>query len=131
MTTRTNTNRHGKTRTVIDGVKVGFAAAGIIGAMTAAVLAAEPVAHANTNGAFSGPEGDADGYAYLIDISPYLTGGSPADAAALGRQVCGQLADGVSEGRLIYAGSSNGKVSISDSRYIVHGAEWHFCPTYY
>jgi hypothetical protein len=121
----------------LDSIKVAAAAASIFGAMTAAVIALEPVAHANGNGAFSGPEGDADGYAYFIDISPYLTGGSPADAAALGRQVCGELADGASEGRLIYAGSAGGKVPISDSTFIIHGAEfihgaeWHFCPSYY
>jgi hypothetical protein len=102
----------------------------LAGAAVAVSLGAG-VAHAD-NGPFSGPMGDHDASAYWVDVSS-VANGSLSSATGLAYTICSKLADGFSEGRLIavIAQTPDTTTSVSDARYVVHAAEWHFCPTYY
>jgi Protein of unknown function (DUF732) len=101
--------------------------------VVAAISLGAGVAQAHTdNGPFSGPQGDRDASAYWVDVNPFGSG-SVTSASRLANTICSKLADGFSEGRLIavIAQTPDTTTAVSDATFIVHAAEWHFCPTYY
>ena len=89
-------------------------------------LALAPIAHADT-GAFSGTQGDHDAHAYWVDARGAGLSGTLADAARLANVICMRLGNGESESQLI-AGGAGGKQSIDTATFLIHAAEWHFCP---
>ena len=93
-----------------------------------AILANVPPAQAFP---FSGPQGDDDDSAYYVDIEPFVNGATVAKAGTLGRGICARLSEGHSEGQLIAMMSQLPNGTVSDAKYIVHAAEWHYCPDYY
>jgi hypothetical protein len=96
----------------------------------AAAVSFAGVAHAD-NGPFSGPQGDHDVSAYWVDVSSFGSG-SMASAAGLASAICLRLTQGASEGQLIAAlAQPPYPTPVPDATFIVHAAEWHFCPTYY
>ncbi|BBX44992.1 hypothetical protein GCM10009641_24160 [Mycobacterium cookii] len=90
------------------------------------------LASAGPNGAFSGPEGDHDAAAMFVDINYSVKDLTIAQAGQLGADICTWLANGRSEGDIVAGEVSRGAaVSVSDAQYVVHAAEWHFCPDEY
>jgi hypothetical protein len=104
----------------------------IIGGLAAVAavvgIAAAGPAHAYP---FSGPEGDQDAGAYWVDVSSYLPGWTTAKDQQLAHMICTKFADGYSEGRLVAEVAADDSSSISGIAFVVHAAEWHFCPDYY
>jgi hypothetical protein len=101
----------------------------------AAVSLGTGVAQADS-GLFSGSEGDRSGAAFTIDVADIVGGTVTAQtttkAAEMANAVCSKLGAGVSEPQLIIAiAQPPNPMPVSDARYIIHAAEWHFCPTYY
>jgi hypothetical protein len=87
------------------------------------------VAHAD-NYPFSGPMGDHDATAYWVDVSD-MGIGSVASAARLANTICTSLEQGKSEGQIIAAGAGGNQSKVDNVTFMVHAAEWHFCPDYY
>ena len=111
----------------------GLAGAGAL-AIGAAVMGANllGVAHAdNGNGAFSGPEGDRDAGAFWVDVDPVLSGWSVSKDRELANMVCSQLEAGESEGALTAEVAKGDDGGIRGITYVIHAAEWHFCPDQY
>jgi len=112
----------------------GVIAAGLMVGGAGLVLGAG-IAHAvpvGEDGAFSGPSGDQSADAYWVDLSNGTnTTGSVADAANIGHYICHQLLNGSSEGEIISNMAGGDRSQVSDIRFVVHAAEWHFCPSEY
>jgi hypothetical protein len=104
-------------------------AAGML-AGAVAVIGAGTVHASNNDFAGSGHQGDHDASAYRVDITGFATG-TVAEAGSVANGICTQLRSGVSEGRLVAAIADYQQSDVSDATYIVRGAEWHFCPSYY
>jgi hypothetical protein len=104
------------------------------GLATAAIVSASATAHAvpvgDTSSTFSGPAGDQDASAYWVDVNGFVKG-SASDAANLGRTICSALESGQSEGKVIANAAQGNQSNVSDDEYVVHAAEWHFCPDRY
>lgn len=90
-------------------------------------------AHADpANGAFSGPQGDRNAEAFWSDIVQYFSdGGSVADAAKLGPTLCYNLEQGAPEGEIAADVAHQDSNQLDAATYIVHAAEWHYCPDKY
>jgi hypothetical protein len=80
---------------------------------------------------FSGTEGDHDASAYWIDINTVNVTGTVDKARELGTFICSQLRRGRIESDIIASGSGGDPSNIVQTRFVVHSAEWHFCPEYY
>ena len=102
-----------------------------VAGVSVGIIVLPVAAHADTgNGAYSGPQGDEDASAFWVDVSGFLNG-TPAEAASLATDICGKLQNGTSEGQLIAAGAEDDQTQISKVKFVVHAAEWHYCPRYY
>jgi hypothetical protein len=101
---------------------------GFGGLMVAAVMTA---GHAHAGGAFSGYAGDHDQYAMWEDVIDFAPNVSASTAGAFGQRMCFMLDSGTSEGKLINDGSTQYGVDPSAARYLIHAAEFHYCPSYY
>ncbi|BBX23875.1 hypothetical protein MTER_32860 [Mycolicibacter terrae] len=84
----------------------------------------------DSDGPFSGPAGDGDASAFWVDVSPYARG-TISDAAQLGQTICGALQGGQSEGKVIAEATQGDQSEVLDAEFVVHAAEWHFCPQFY
>jgi hypothetical protein len=119
------------TRKLIAG---GVLAAGLMVGAAALVVGAG-VAHAapvGEHGPFSGPSGDQSGDAYWVDLQGHTDmTGSMAEATKLGRWICTSLRSGQSEGQLISSLASGDGTTVNGFTFVVHAAEWHFCPEKY
>lgn len=114
------------------GVRKFLAAMALGAAAAAAALGLSGHAHADTgNGVFSGPSGDHDANALWVDVAPFDNTLTVATANTFGNTVCAGLRKGYSEGQLIAMGAHGNSSSISSWTYVVHAAEWHYCPEYY
>jgi len=104
------------------------------GIAAAAIVSASATAHAvpvgDTSGTFSGPAGDQDASAYWVDVSGFVKG-SVSDAANLGHTICTALESGQSEGKVIADAAQGNQSNVGGDEYVVHAAEWHFCPDHY
>ncbi|WP_165608066.1 DUF732 domain-containing protein [Mycobacterium alsense] len=105
-------------------------------AVLAAVLASLPSATASAvpvgdSGPFSGPAGDQDASAFWVDVENELPGWSAGKDQQLAQLMCQKLDSGYSEGDLIAEIANGDGSSVGAIRYVVHAAEWHFCPQYY
>jgi hypothetical protein len=103
--------------------------------VTAAALITSGRANAapagDTSVAFSGYSGDRDQYSMWEDAQPFAPSVSATDAGGFGQRVCGLLNAGNSEGRLINVGATQFNVPVDAVRYLIHAAEWHYCPEFY
>jgi hypothetical protein len=101
---------------------------------TAVIGSASVTAHAvpvgDASGTFSGPAGDQDASAFWGDTSAEIKG-SVSDAGSLARTICNALENGESEGKLIANIANGNQANISNDEFVVHAAEWHFCPDHY
>lgn len=93
-------------------------------------LAGAGSAQASPNGAFSGPMGDHDAEAMWVDVQPFDPSATIPGAATFAQSLCEGLRSGMSEGSVIVVGTHNG-FSVSSARFLLHAAEWHYCPEYY
>jgi hypothetical protein len=98
------------------------------GAMFVAAFWAAPGAHASP---FYGHSGDHDQYAMWEDVISFAPDVTAADAGGFAQRVCGMLNAGNTEGYLISSASTQFSVTPTVVRYIIHAAEFHYCPTYY
>ena len=116
----------------------------IIGGLAAAALAlttagtAGAITAGSTTPAFSGPAGDHDSGAFWVDVHPELNGSewTMAKDTQLAVLICRQLEGGVSEGHLVADvansdGTPTSQSGLNGITYVVHAAEWHFCPSEY
>jgi hypothetical protein len=107
------------------GVLVGFG-----------VARAVPV---GDTGPFSGPAGDQSDSAYFTDVAPVLleTNATATDdligkVGDFGKTVCDKLSQGFSEGELAAAlAKPPNPTPLFLGQYVIHSAEWHFCPDRY
>jgi hypothetical protein len=81
-------------------------------------------------GTFSGPAGDQDASAFWVDTSSFLKG-NVSQAASLGQTICSALESGESEGKVIANIANGNQANVSDDEFVVHAAEWHYCPDHY
>jgi hypothetical protein len=106
----------------------------VVGAALA--IASAVPAHATTSSdPGSGPygggyEGDHDAYAYWNQLDQYGSGVTVTIAQNFATRVCEALSNGVSEGQIVNI-AENSNIPGSVARLAVHGAEYHFCPTYF
>jgi hypothetical protein len=85
----------------------------------------------DTTGVYGGGYmGDHDAYAYMKQIDDLGAPYSVSGARDFGMTVCNTRASGASEDQLVSIGVSSG-ISSGAAQLAVHGAEYHFCPTYY
>jgi hypothetical protein len=112
------------------GVRMAVAAGAGALAIGCAVTGANllGVAHAYP---FSGPQGDQSAGAYWVDISSFDHKVTVKTAGEFGDVVCRGLTKGMSEGALIAKLADGDSSHVSDWTFVVHAAEWHFCPSYY
>jgi hypothetical protein len=97
------------------------------GLLAGATLMGAVTAHADS---IYGYHGDQDGSAYQHELSDAgVSTTSVAEAVALGRKVCLARDSGVSELHLL--DSISRAYNYTQASTVVHGGEWHFCPTYY
>ncbi len=115
----------------------GIGAALAVGSL-AGIGTANAVTIGDTTAAFSGPAGDRDAGAFWVDVHPMLPGPkwTMAKDAELVRLMCSKLEGGWSEGHLIADiansdGTPTSQSDLSGITYVVHAAEWHYCPSYY
>jgi hypothetical protein len=101
-----------------------------LGLTLVCALFSAALAHANT-GAFSGYAGDQDQYAMWEDVIDFAPTVSASTAGAFGQRMCLMLDSGTSEGKLINDGSTQYGVDPAAARYLIHAAEFHYCPSYY
>lgn len=108
----------------------GLLAGGAMVVMAATVIGAG-IAKADPNGMspWTGPMGDHSAPAYWVDISKFADG-TVDDARTLATSICTAL-DNQSEGNLVATMTDGVQHKIDTVTFIVHGAEWHFCPEYY
>jgi hypothetical protein len=116
----------GRRRLIVGGV----VAAGLM--LTAAgLVVAAGIARADVDGAVygGGSMGDRDAYSFWNQLDEYshVTVATAQDVATT---TCRMRADGQSEGRVVNAMAAVG-IDSDVARLAVHGAEFHFCPTYY
>jgi hypothetical protein len=74
--------------------------------------------------------GDHSVWAYQTDIAPEAHG-TLDDARLLADTICSTLRSGTTEGHLIATMAHDDQYNVGDVTYVVHGAEWHFCPEKY
>jgi hypothetical protein len=116
--------------------------AGVVGlGIAAAALLGSGTVHADTSfddtldNAYAsiyggGHKGDQDVYAYWNQLDQYGTGITTAIAEKYAGAVCDGLEHGMSEGQLVNI-SEQSNIPGSVSRLADHGAEFHFCPSYF
>jgi hypothetical protein len=109
------------TRVLLALVALGWLAAAALSLSTGQAHAAP----------FSGPQGDHDQYAMWEDIIDFAPSVTASDAGAFAQRVCGMLNNGNSEGYLVSSASTQYHLDPGDVRYIIHMAEWHYCPEWY
>jgi hypothetical protein len=103
----------------------------VVGMVMGAGLAkAAPAYDRHSTAPWSGPMGDENAAAYRADIAREA-GGSVADARALADTICSHLRGGITEDHLVADMAHDQLAKMGDVIYIVHGAEWHFCPEKY
>jgi hypothetical protein len=107
-------------------IKVALAGA----AITAATLALAPQASATRTWYPTGTAGDQDITLYYNEMTAQGVTGTIPQAWTLEQAACSDLAQGVSEDKLIHIAMNIG-VTRSQAKVMVWGAEWHFCPAYY
>jgi Protein of unknown function (DUF732) len=99
-----------------------------------------PVSHAgpvgDTSPVFSGTSGDESGSAFTIDVADVMNGTvtkqTPAKATGLAEAICSKLRSGVDESDLAIAlAAPPDPVPVHSAQFVIHAAEWHFCPAYY
>jgi hypothetical protein len=105
-------------------VSTAFAALGLLGAATA---------HADPNGAYSGPKGDHSASALWVDLQPIHP---PADYTAaemekLATVTCAELQGGENKGQIIESWTKGDPSTVTGGQAIVSAITWHFCPEYY
>lgn len=86
-------------------------------------------AHAD-NGPFSGPAGDHNAESMWVDVEPFDHSVTVAEAGKYAQTMCESLRSGMSEGQIIAIGAQKG-FTVGDATFLLHAAEWHFCPEYY
>jgi hypothetical protein len=74
--------------------------------------------------------GDYDGSAYANMFSVVGVSYSASDAENFGQTMCQAMRMGHSESE-IAASAAQFNIQADDARYVLHGAEYHFCPSYY
>jgi hypothetical protein len=119
--------------------KVALAApvvAGLVGGLGLGTIYTATPAHAytatgDTSGAFSGPAGDRDAGAMWTDVHSFLPGWSQTKDATLATTICYRLATGSSEGKITAEVANGDSSEVNAIQYVIHAAEWHYCPEYY
>lgn len=111
---------------------VGGVVAGGLMLTAAGLVVGAGVARADVDGGVygGGSMGDRDAYSFWNQLDGIGMTGTVADAQHLAATVCTNLVAGVSEGRLVSL-AVGGTIDSGVARLAVHGAEFHFCPTYY
>lgn len=94
---------------------------------TAGNASAVPV---GSKGPFSGPAGDQSASALWVDVAQDAPG-TVAEAEHMAHTICDGLANGTTEGAMVAAVADGDASRISTTRFVIHAAEWHFCPAYY
>jgi hypothetical protein len=118
---------NGRTKLIAGGV-----AAGGFMLIGGALVVGAGIARADVDGyAYGGGSmGDRDAYSYWNQTDGLGVSATVADAQHFAGTVCDQRAAGVSEGKLV-SWAADGGFDTVVARLVVHGAEFHFCPTYY
>jgi hypothetical protein len=100
-------------------------------AWATAIVLAVP---AHADGAFNSYLGDHDAYAFSVDIRP--PGVDPSDpnfvtsASSLASTTCNSLRNGMSESQAIATMGPSDPSMVQVDTFIVHAAEYHFCPNF-
>lgn len=95
-------------------------------------LGAAGTASADSYWPFSGPQGDHSRGAMWVDVQNQLPGWPVPKTETLAQAMCHRMmVDGLSEGELIAEIADGDSAGISGITFVVHAAEWHYCPTLY
>jgi hypothetical protein len=78
-----------------------------------------------------GTRGDHSTELYLQEMLAVGLNGSYVDAFSMAARTCTNLQGGTSEDELISTDISFAGATRAQAEAQVHGAEWHFCPSYY
>lgn len=111
---------------IIGGLAAFAAGLGIAVAAPAQAMPSDPGSSPYGGGYI----GDRDAYSYWNELDELGTGFSVSQAKDFGVTMCQALSNGMSEGQLVSIGVQDGLPG-GAVRLAVHGAEYHFCPTYY
>ena len=77
-------------------------------------------------------KGDQSAAAFWVDVQYFLPDAwSQAQDESMAQLLCSKLKGGESEGELIAEVAKGNASMISNITYVVHAAEWHFCPSSY
>lgn len=119
---------NGRTKLIAGGVVAG----GLMLTAAGLVISAG-IARADVDGGVygGGSMGDHDAYSFWNQLDDIGMRGTVTSAQHIADTVCSQRAAGVSEGKLVSLASADGTFDSVVARLAVHGAEFHFCPTYY
>ena len=67
---------------------------------------------------------------FSVELSVVGVSYSASDAENFGQTMCQAMRMGHSESE-IAASAAQFNIQADDARYVLHGAEYHFCPSYY
>ena len=110
---------------------VGGAAVAALAGGIALSSQANATSYYDTDGTYGGGYmGDYDGSAYANMFSVVGVSYSASDAENFGQTMCQAMRMGHSESE-IAASAAQFNIQADDARYVLHGAEYHFCPSYY
>lgn len=118
-------------RLVVGGAVAAGAMLVVAGMVIGAGLAkADPAWQPDNTKPWSGPLGDQNIVAFWNDIAREAHG-TVDDARLLADTICSHLRSGTPESHVIAEMAHEDQHNVGNVTYIIHAAEWHFCPEKY